>query len=185
MAEIEGPTVRLRTPGRDDLELLAGWYNDPERVAPFDRFTLEPFDGFVRSVEAAPGDPASLAPRFVIVRKPEGDVVGAVGHYRAHPVLESVDVWYLLGRPELRGRGIGSEAVGLLVGHLFATETVERVGATCDIENVASAKLLERLGFRREGTMVATLFHHGRWHDVHIYGVTRSEWSSRGSRAPG
>ncbi|MGB6500003.1 MAG: GNAT family protein [Thermoplasmata archaeon] len=185
MAELTGPHVALRPFSAGDAREVFPWYNDPEIVAPYDRFGADTYDEFVRSIEAAPADPASLAPRFAVVRRTEGDLVGIVGHYRAHPVLETVDVWYILGRREARGKGLGREAVGLLVSHLFATETVERIGATCDVENLPSIRLLEGLGFRREGTMRSILFHHGRWHDVHAYGVTRSEWGSREPAAPG
>lgn len=179
MTVLEGAAVRLRPVAPADREGIFAWYNDPEIVAPFDRFGVDTFEEFARSLEAAPNDPASLAPRFVVERREQGDVVGVVGHYRAHPVLEYVDVWYVLGRSEARGHGLGKEAVGLLVDHVFRAETVERVGAIVDVENVPSFKLLERLGFRREGTLRSALFHHSRWHDVLVYGVTRPDWSAR------
>jgi RimJ/RimL family protein N-acetyltransferase len=182
MPVLEGPSVRLRPFDRADFARVFPWYNDPEIVAPYDRFSVDTFDDFVRAVETAPDDPASLAPRFVVERRSEGDVVGAVGHYRAHPVLEYVEVWYVLGNPAARGHGIGREAVGLLVDHLYRTTSVERVGATCDVENVASYRLVEGLGFRWEGTLAAALFHHGRWHDVRVYGITRTEWAARNPR---
>ena len=175
MPVLDGRAVRLRPPGHGDLERIFAWYNDPEVVAPFDRFSVDAFAAFARSVETAPEDPASLAPRYVVETKAPEELVGVVGHYRPHPVLEFVDVWYVLGRREARGRGLGREAVGLLVDHLLRTEPVERIGATCDVENVPSVRLLEGLGFRREGTLRSALFHHGRWHDVHVYGLTRTE----------
>ncbi len=175
MGAVEGRSVRLRPLLPSDLEPVFAWYTDPDLVAPFDRYSLESFDSFSRSVGAAASEPSSLAPRYALERKPEGDLVGVVGHYRPHPVLEYVEVWYLIGSPAARGRGIGSEAVGLLVDELFRTESVERVGANCDVENVASVRLLEKIGMRREGTLRSALFHHGRWHDVHLYGITRAE----------
>jgi len=175
MADLEGPAVRLRPLVGADVRTIFPWYNDAETVAPYDRFSVDTYDELVRAVEGAAADPASLAPRYAVERRVEGDLVGVVGHYRAHPVLEWIEVWYVLGRTDVRGRGLGREAVGLLVDHLFRHESVERVGATCDVENVPSIRLLERLGFRREGTLRSTLYHHGRWHDVHVYGVTRSE----------
>ncbi len=178
MGVVEGRSVRLRPLGPSDLEPVFAWYTDPDLVAPFDRFSLESFDEFARSVADASGDPSSLAPRYAVERKAPGDLVGVLGHYRPHPVLEYVEVWYLIGSPAARGQGLGSEAVGLLVDELFRTETVERVGANCDVENAASVRLLERIGMRREGTLRSALFHHGRWHDVHLYGVTRPERSS-------
>lgn len=179
MTVLEGPTTRLRPVEPRDQSVIFSWYNDPEIVAPYDRFAVETFDEFARSVQEAPADPASLAPRFVIERRTEGDVIGVVGYYRAHPVLEYVDVWYVVGHPAARGRGHGREAVGLLVDHVFRRETVERVGATCDVENGPSYRLLEALGFQRDGTMRSALFHHSRWHDVFVYGVTRGSWKAR------
>ena len=183
MVALDGRGIRLRPPEARDLEGIFSWYNDPEIVAPFDRFAVDAFDEFVRSVETAPNDPASLAPRFVVETKEPVEVVGVVGHYRPHPVLEFVDVWYVLGQREARGRGYGREAVRLLVDHLFQTETVARVGATCDVENVPSIRLLEGLGFQREGTLRSALFHHGCWHDVHVYGKVRAGRSSAPSPA--
>ncbi|MCI4369382.1 MAG: GNAT family N-acetyltransferase [Thermoplasmata archaeon] len=176
---LEGRQLRLRAPTREDLSRLQRWYADPELVAPFDRFSSDSFTELALGVESAPSDPTSLAPRFMLERKSDRLAVGCVGHYRPHPVLEFVDVWYLIAEPSARGQGLGKEAVGLLVDHLFHTETLERVGATCDVENTASYRLVEGLGFRREGTMSSALFHHGRWHDVAFYGVTRPEWAAR------
>ncbi len=179
MPVLEGPHARLRPLTPPDYARIFAWYNDPEIVAPFDRFSVDTFEGFVSSVTSAGEDPASLAPRFAIERRAEGDVVGVVGYYRAHPVLEYTDVWYVLGEPAARGKGLGRESVELLVSHLFATTSVRRVGATCDTANVPSYRLLEGLGFRREGTLQSALFHHGAWHDVYVYGITAPEWALR------
>lgn len=178
-AVLEGRGMRLRSLERADYQTLFDWYTDPELVAPFDRFSVDTYESFVRSIEESPGDLRSLAPRFVVETTPEHRVVGTVGYYLAHPVLTLLDVWYVLGVPAERGKGLGSQAVGLLVDHLFATQEVARVGATCDVQNLASARLLEKVGFLREGTLRGALFHHTRWHDVYVYGVTRSEWSRR------
>jgi len=88
-------------------------------------------------------------------------------------------VWYVLGDLASRGHGFGKESVRLLTDHLFTSNALERVGATCDVENVASYRLLESLGFRHEGTFRSALFHHGRWHDVRVYGITRAEWAAK------
>jgi RimJ/RimL family protein N-acetyltransferase len=184
MVMLEGETVRLRPLVPEEYRTAFDWYSDPEVVAPFDRFSTEAFEEFCRSLERSAEDPVSLAPRFGVERRLGRDLVGVVGYYRAHPVLESVDVWYLIGVQEARGHGVGREAVGLLVDHLLRSMTIERIGATCDVENVASIHLLERLGFRREGTMPSALYHHGRWHDVHVYGVTRADRAAAPRASP-
>jgi RimJ/RimL family protein N-acetyltransferase len=88
-----------------------------------------------------------------------------------------------MGDRATRGRGYGREAVRLLTDHLFRTTSVDRVGATCDVENLPSSRLAEGLGFRREGTLKGAFYHHGRWHDVYLYGVTRAEWLRPGAPA--
>jgi RimJ/RimL family protein N-acetyltransferase len=176
-----GPNVCLRPARPADYEKVFEWYNDPEIVAPFDRFELDTWPGFVEAIESVASDPASTAPRFLVERTADERLLGFVGFYRAHPVLSLTDVWYVLGERSERGKGYGSEAVGLLVDHLFRTQELPRVGATCDVENVPSMRLLERLGFHHEGTLRQVLFHHTRWHDVRVYGLTRAEWKERPS----
>jgi RimJ/RimL family protein N-acetyltransferase len=183
MAALLGSQVRLRPPAAPDYPVLYSWFSDPEVVAPYDRFVPEGYDGFVRSMTEGGNDPTSLVPRFVVEPAGEGIPVGVVGHFLPHPVLETVEVWYIMGDRAARGKGLGREAVGLLTSHLFRSTSVERVGATCDVENVPSAKLVEGLGFRREGTVRAAFYHHARWHDVYLYGVTRDEWSPPVARA--
>ena len=182
MEVLEGPTVRLRPLLPSDYPTITEWYSDPEVVAPHDRFFVDTPEAFAESVAAAPGDPSSLAPRFAVERRAERELVGIVGHYRAHPVLEYLDVWYLIGIRAARGHGVGREAVQLLVDHLFRTLPVERVGATIDVEIAPSLRLVERLGFRREGTLRSALYHHAGWHDVGVYGITRGEWAGRAPR---
>jgi RimJ/RimL family protein N-acetyltransferase len=176
---LDGTSLRLRPPHPGDLTTLFGWYNDPETVAPFDRFSLDTYEGFVRSLATTPDDPRSLAPRFVVEQKETGTVIGFVGHYQSHPVLEITDIWYVLGERGVRGKGYGKEAVNLLVDYLFREFELPRVGATCDVGNAPSYRLLERLGFRREGLLRSALFHHGSWHDVAVYGIMRAEWAAR------
>jgi RimJ/RimL family protein N-acetyltransferase len=177
MLALHGARARLRPPQPSDFRTLFEWFSDPEVVAPYDRFVSEPYDEFVRSMSGSASDPSSLAPRFVVERAKEPGPVGVVGHFTPHPVLETIEVWYIIGDRAARGQGLGREAVGILADHLFATTSVERVGATCDVENLASCRLAEGLGFRREGTLRQAFYHHGRWHDVHLYGITRAERS--------
>jgi RimJ/RimL family protein N-acetyltransferase len=172
---LEGPTVRLRPLVESETARVYEWYSDPELVSPFDRYFTDTLESFRRSVSEASTDELSLAPRFAVEPRAAPGAVGVVGHYLAHPVLETIEVWYLIGDPGARGHGYGREAVGLLVDHLFRTTAIERVGATCDVENTASCRLAEGLGFRREGTLRRAFYHHGRWHDVYQYGVIRSE----------
>ena len=176
---LEGPRVRLRPVTPEDAKRTFSWYNDPEIVAQFDRFSVDTFEEFERAIHEAPEDPTSLAPRYVVALREGNGPIGFVGYYVPHPVLETIDVWYVIGDRQARRKGYATEAVGLLVTHLFDTTSLPRLGATVDVDNGASIALLERLGFTREGVLRSALFHHARWHDIAVYGIMRDEWAAK------
>jgi aminoglycoside 6'-N-acetyltransferase len=66
--------------------------------------------------------------------------------------------------------------VGELVRYLFADRGKHKVCADCDTRNVPSWRLLDGLGFRREGELRET-FRDGRgWANEYLYGLLDSEW---------
>jgi aminoglycoside 6'-N-acetyltransferase len=88
------------------------------------------------------------------------------------------EIGFTLARP-YQGRGYATEAVGGLLGHLFGALELHRVRAICDVENPASARVLERLGFRREGQFRENTWFKGRWSSEYLYAMLGSEWGSR------
>jgi RimJ/RimL family protein N-acetyltransferase len=62
------------------------------------------------------------------------------------------EVGFLLG-PEARGRGIATQSMRLLLVYAFETLGMRRVQALAHPQNSASAEVLERLGFQREGLL--------------------------------
>ena len=53
---------------------------------------------------------------------------------------------------------------------------MHRVTATCDALNLASARVLEKLGMHREGCLRQNLWTKGRWRDTLVYGLLEDEW---------
>ncbi len=80
--------------------------------------------------------------------------------------------------PEQQGRGYATEAVGALVDWLVA-KGVHRIAATLDPNNLASARVLERCGFRYIGTARSAALVRGRWEDdarFEILAAERRAW---------
>ena len=88
-------------------------------------------------------------------RKQDGAFVGLI-EIRVAP--SSVDLGYALARRWWR-QGFMSEAVTWVVGWALAQPTIYRVWATCDVENTASARLLERIGMECDGVLRRWLTH--------------------------
>ena len=56
---------------------------------------------------------------------------------------------------------------------------LHRIIARCDARNGASARVMERLGMRREGHLVENEFIKGEWTDELLYALLEQEWRSR------
>jgi ribosomal-protein-alanine N-acetyltransferase len=74
-----------------------------------------------------------------------------------------------------------SEAVAAVVRFGFEGMALNRVEATVLVGNTASVRLLARAGFRLEGQLAERAWHRGAFHDVHMFGLTRSAWLAPGS----
>jgi RimJ/RimL family protein N-acetyltransferase len=82
--------------------------------------------------------------------------------------------------PAYHGRGLATEAVGALLRLCFEELALRRVTANCFADNVASWRLMERLGMRREAhTKADSLHRSGAWLDGMTYALLADEWRSR------
>ncbi|MGW3039378.1 GNAT family N-acetyltransferase [Kitasatospora sp. NPDC001159] len=77
--------------------------------------------------------------------------------------------------PEDRGRGIGTRAHRLFVDYLFAHSPVMRLEAETESTNGAEQRVLEKVGFTREGVQRAQTFRAGEWRDVVLYSLLRTD----------
>ncbi|HTJ69409.1 MAG TPA: GNAT family protein [Actinospica sp.] len=74
------------------------------------------------------------------------------------------------------GNGYGTEAARAVLGWAFETLDLNRVQAETDTRNVACARVLEKLGFAREGTLREDCIVNGDVSDSWVYGLLRREW---------
>ena len=78
----------------------------------------------------------------------------------------------------VRGQGLSGEATKAAVDAAFRTyPSLRKVRAHTDAKNVASTRVLEKLGFLREGILRSNQYDKGKFVDEAIYGLLRKEWS--------
>ncbi|RWZ55267.1 N-acetyltransferase [Halobacillus fulvus] len=114
---------------------------------------------------------------FAVVEKEDETVIGNVE-------MNIID-WDGVGEigfiihPSYWGKGLGTEALCLLLKHSFEKCELHRVCAKCNPENYASIKVLERVGMVKEGTLRQDMYVKGRWCDNNVFGMLKEEWMSR------
>lgn len=105
----------------------------------------------------------------------DGRFVGhvVVGNVVREPLLSAyVGYWV---DADVAGGGVITAAVALVVDHCFGPAGLHRLEATVRPENAASLRVLEKLGFRREGTFRRYLDVDGTWRDHHCFAMTADE----------
>lgn len=85
------------------------------------------------------------------------------------------EVGYALGSAHQR-RGIMPRALDLLLDDLFTNTALHRIEARCAVDNLASQRVLDRLGFLREGRLRGYFVLHERRVDNYLYAILASEY---------
>ncbi len=80
--------------------------------------------------------------------------------------------------PPVHKKGYGVEAVSELVRFLFKELNIHRIIANCDPENLPAHRLLERVGFRKEGCFVESLWYKGYWASELWFALLDREWKA-------
>ena len=111
-------------------------------------------------------------------------IVGTIGFH--HPVSpHHMQIGFAL-HPDHRHRGLMAEALACLLEEGFVTLGLNRISAYCVKENAASARVLERAGFRLEGLLRRHVWlADGMKHDVKLYSLNEEEWRSRDEKRTG
>jgi len=110
-----------------------------------------------------------------IVWKESKEVIGSCSYrFRGHKAI----LGYAINQ-RFWGKGIATEAARKLVEVVFADPAILRAEAICDVENIGSARVMEKVGMQREGLLrqyiqIPALGELPK--DVYMYSILRSEW---------
>ena len=157
-------------------------------LGPLDESAVEPMREAIRTIAgkdvpvddlrrrvAASGKWGDHGVEFGVSR---GNVLLGVVQAMACPVRDmrdSYEVGILIFDQGQRGKGLGFQALSLLVAYLFDERQANRVWFTTDEDNIAMRRLGERLGFRLEGMLRGAHEAEGRLLDATLYGMTRDD----------
>jgi len=161
-----------------DLEFVFRHFSDPdvnrylldeEPVA-----TLEQAQEIVDFYSPPEGKPYN---RWVIVRKSDLRAIGTCGYHQWQKVHQRAEIGYDLEKASWK-QGIMTEALRALLQFGFDHMELNRVEALVYVENEASVRLLERLGFQKEGLLRQYFRRGAMYYDHWLLSLLKAEWAS-------
>ena len=175
---INGGRIRLRRLTADDVDSLFSIFSDPEVMRYWSSTPLED----TKAAEKLLADiDDSFQKRVLfqwgIARQTDNYVIGTCTLYHIDTDNRRGEIGYALGSEHWR-RGYMQEALTQLINFCFGSLNLHRLEADVDPKNNSSIKILERLGFRKEGYLRERWLVGGEVHDSLFYGLLVSDWLS-------
>ncbi|KUH38663.1 MULTISPECIES: GNAT family N-acetyltransferase [Streptomyces] len=173
---LTGDRVVLRPLTAADTETMAGVIDDPETArltgsAGHPPFTIERLRAWYAS-RAEQTDRLDLG----LVDRASGELVGELVLHEWDEPNRSCGFRIAIG-PHGRDRGLGTEAVRLLLGYGFERLGLHRIHLEVYAFNPRALRVYERVGFVREGVGREALLHGGEWIDAVRMAILAPEWA--------
>jgi diamine N-acetyltransferase len=168
---LAGNRVMLREIEETDLDLIVKWRNDPEVLRHL--FSYLPISSTSQRQWYQRYLADDRQQTFMIVLKDDGRPVGTISLSGIDHRDQKAELGIMIGENGQRGKGIGEEALKLLVGYAFTQMNLRKIKALAFADNVAAIRLYEKCGFRPEGTLKEEAYKDGRFKDVCILGLLR------------
>lgn len=108
----------------------------------------------------------------------DDEIIGSIGFHDLSTANGNAAIGYWIAKKH-EGKGIVTRCCRVLIDYLFDTMKLNRVQINCNIENIRSRAIPERLGFTLEGTLRQVEMVNGRLCDWAVYGLLREEWHSQ------
>ena len=175
--ELATERFRLRPLHGADAAILFGYFSGPELTGRFGMVPLTSIEqayDFIRQYEKAAEQGQAI--RWGIAWKESDVLVGSCGYHNWSQEHRRAEIGYEVA-PSLWRRGVMSEVLPVICGFGFARMELNRIGALIMPSNVASIRLVEKLGFQREGVLRKYLVKAGVAEDFVSYSLLRGEHS--------
>lgn len=173
---LDSPRLRLRDFRDSDLDGCMAVVGDPDVTwhLSFDtRTRAQQQVSLVADVARAKLDPRPDYYLAVVARDTQ-TLVGFVRLGLASP--GTAELGYAI-RHDAWGRGYATEAAAMMLDYGYQTLGLHRIQAACGPDNLASQRVLDKLGFQQEGRLRHHVFTNGAWRDSLLYSLLDDEWA--------
>ena len=178
MPTLDAERVRLRHPRPTDADAVFAIFGDDRAMRYWSHEAFERRDEaeqYLRDIDKGFADRSFC--QWAITKRDHDELIGTVTLTGWDARNRRMELGYMLS-PAHWGKGYATEAVRAVLTFAFEEMNVHRVEAELDPRNPASARLLERLGFREEGLLRERWWVYGEWCDSALYGLLRADFDA-------
>lgn len=173
LGEIETVRLNLRAIVASDWPAIFAYMSDPRVTAFLPQGLLDEEASRAFALKHS-GDEAEAV---AVVEKESGKMIGHMPFHRWF-APQTYEIGWAIGHAQ-QGKGYATEAGRALLAHAFQALKAHRVIATCQPENIASWRVAEKLGLRREGHFRDCLYRApGVWWDEYFYALLAEEFAA-------
>lgn len=175
---IETERLVLRDYEEADWRAVLAYQSDPRylRFYPWKSRSEQDARDFVRMFTDWRNERPRRRFQLAVTLRDGGEAVGSCGLRRKPDGEHEADIGYEVA-PRLWGQGYATEAARAMVAFGFGELGLHRLSSWCIAENTASARVLEKLGFKLEGRLRQNEYFKGRRWDTLLFGLLREEWA--------
>jgi [ribosomal protein S5]-alanine N-acetyltransferase len=182
LPEIKADRVKLRELTEVDVPSLYAVFSNPDVMRYWSSEPIATVDdarALLDEIHACSA--AKTLFQWGVAMRDDDRVIGTCTLFHLDERNRRGEIGYALARDQW-GKGLMQEALTALLDYVFGTLNLHRIEADVDPGNSASLRLLERLGFRREGLLCERWLVGGAAQDSVLLGLLSREWS--GGRPP-
>lgn len=176
MPDIETPRLRLRKLTMRDAQDIFAYSQDPlvaQYVLWDAQHSISEARSYLRFMlrKYRLGEAASWGIEY----RATGRIIGTIGFSWIQRENSAAEVGYSLSR-DYWNQGLMTEALGALLDYGFTAMNLNRIEAQHETQNPASGAVMRKCGMQREGLLRQRLLNKGRFVDVELYAILRSDY---------
>jgi RimJ/RimL family protein N-acetyltransferase len=164
--------LRPLEPAQDN-HLFSTWANDEEIRRYFSVYPTSDARGKER-LENLYKDTRHII--FGVALKENNRLIGLVALKDINTLNQSAEFYIIIGDRSIHNKGYGSEATKLMVRYGFLELNLNRIQTQDMEENIGGWRADEKAGFKYEGTLREAIPRFGRYHNVRVYSLLKSEF---------
>jgi RimJ/RimL family protein N-acetyltransferase len=174
---LEGRLVNLRLMESQDVWLLYRWFNDQrvlEDLGSGHGFFCVSMEEEKSNLERMLQDRRAM--HFIIMKREGNQPIGLIGLVGIDDRNASTELRIIIGEVGEWDKGLGEDAIGVLLGHAFNAKNLHRVWLRVAEYNERALACYRKCGFREEGRSRHDHYHKGAWRDALLMSILSSEF---------